>query len=111
MERTLTIIIPVYNEREAIDKILPEITKVSSGWLDSRTFSSLELILVDDGSSDGTRDILCKSGLPPYCKVVYHDENRGYGAAIKTGFAKSSNNFVAIVDFDLTYPLDKIPEL
>lgn len=93
----LSVIIPIYNEKNTILEILKKIDAVDL----SDIFFKKEIILVDDGSVDGTRDILKK--LENKYKVVYHPKNRGKGAAIKTGLNYVLGEYVIIQDADLEY--------
>lgn len=93
-----TIIIPAYNEALGIEHTLEEIKSLPG---------SPEVIVVDDGSSDGTSEIVEKSGV----RVVRHKTNKGYGAALKTGILSASNDAIVITDADGTYPIAVIPEL
>ena len=89
----LSIVIPIYNERDTIREILACVKAVD---IDK------EIILVDDFSTDGTRDIL--PGLADETtRVYFHDRNRGKGAALRTGFAHVSGDIVIIQDADLEY--------
>ncbi len=90
---TLSVVIPVYNERDTIEKILERVQKTSF---------QKEIIIVDDGSSDGTREIL-KNGYEDSCKVIFHERNRGKGAALQTGFNHVTGDIVIIQDADLEY--------
>lgn len=93
----LSVVIPVFNE---VNTVLQVIERVR------RTQLPLEIILVDDGSVDGTRDKL--SNLPPSddLKVILHDRNRGKGAALRTGFEHATGNAVVVQDADLEYDPD-----
>lgn len=98
---TLSVVIPCYNERDGIPKLLRvlEETRTALGpdydW---------ELILVDDGSTDGTGEALEAATLPDArTRVVRHARNRGLGAALRTGFAHVSGDIVATADSDCTY--------
>ena len=72
----------------------------------------LELLVVEDGSTDGTRERLAELEKEFAClRVIEHGVNRGYGAALKTGFAAASNDVVVITDADGTYPEDRIKDL
>jgi glycosyltransferase involved in cell wall biosynthesis len=89
----LSIIIPVYNEKATVLELLG---RVESLPIDK------EIILVDDGSTDGTRDIL--SGLAPgRAAVILHASNQGKGSAIRSGLARASGDVIAIQDADLEY--------
>ena len=72
----------------------------------------IELLVVEDGSSDRTRERLAElEGEFPCLRVIEHGYNRGYGAALKTGFAEAKHPVVVITDADGTYPEDRIPDL
>lgn len=89
----LSVIVPVYNESKTIKQILD---KVSSVNIDK------EVIIVDDGSTDGTEKIL-KDLHASNMKIIYHSTNRGKGAAFLTGLANATGEFVIIQDADLEY--------
>ncbi len=92
----LSIVVPVYNEKDTIESIISRI-------LDADVYNlEKEIIVVDDFSTDGTRDILEKYRNDAV-KVFYHDKNKGKGAALKTGFGKVTGDFVIIQDADLEY--------
>lgn len=89
----LSIIIPVYNEKNTIAGIL---SKVKAQDLEK------EIIIVDDASSDGTREIL-KNLNDSEVKVLFHDKNQGKGAALRTGFEEATGEIIIIQDADLEY--------
>jgi glycosyltransferase involved in cell wall biosynthesis len=101
----LSIVIPTYNEIKTIEDI---ICKVLSVPLDLEK----ELIIVDDGSTDGTRDYLSQlKERERNVQVVFHQENGGKGAALRTGFEKASGDIVIIQDADLEYDPLEYPKL
>ncbi len=93
---TLSVLIPVYNEVNTLLELLSRVREV-----DIRK----EVVLVDDGSTDGTRDLLRSQveGRFPDVKVCYHSENRGKGAAIRTAIAEATGDFLIVQDADLEY--------
>ena len=90
----LSVVIPVYNEKNTILEIIRRVREVNL---------PKEIILVDDFSTDGTRDIL--KGLAPdeNLKILFHERNQGKGAALRTGFAAVSGDIVVVQDADLEY--------
>lgn len=94
---TLSVLIPVFNEKNTISEILKKINEVD---LKDLGFDK-EVIIVDDGSKDGTIDIL--RGLEERYKIIYHSKNQGKGAAIKTGLKEVFGDYLIIQDADLEY--------
>jgi len=101
--KKLSIVMPVYNEKDTIQKIIPRVLNVDVGL-------EKELVIVDDFSQDGTRDILAKLN-DPRIKVHFHPKNMGKGSALQTGFAKASGEIVLVQDADLEYDPDEYPNL
>ena len=90
----LTVIIPVYNEVGNIEKILKRV---------KATKKASEIVVVDDGSQDGTRDILKKLDGKEKVRVILHEKNQGKGAAVRTGLDAAAGEILLIQDADLEY--------
>ncbi len=90
----VSVVIPVYNEKETIAEILKRVrnTKIPR-----------EILVVDDGSTDGTRGLLAKLNGKSKVKVILHERNRGKGAAVRTGIEAAKGDVVIIQDADLEY--------
>lgn len=94
----LSVIVPVYNEKKTIEQIISVIRSVPV---------EKEIIVIDDGSTDGTRNIIRSLEGSRDLKAVYHEKNRGKGMAIRNGFAVATGDVVIIQDADLEYdPMD-----
>ncbi|MBI1369239.1 MAG: glycosyltransferase [Planctomycetes bacterium] len=99
----LSVVMPVYNEAATIRRVVERVRAVG---LD------MELIIVDDGSTDGTRDELAKIAAEMTdLRVIYHDHNKGKGAALATGFKHATGELVIIQDADMEYDPAEYPEL
>ena len=96
VDYTLSVLIPIYNEEATILELLQRVREVEI---------KKEVILVDDGSADGTRAILREQieGQFPDVKVIYHEVNRGKGAAIRTAIAHATGDYLIVQDADLEY--------
>ncbi len=93
---TLSVVMPAYNERVTIHSALRRV-------LDG-PIQSIEIVVVDDGSTDGTRELLTRGiALDDRVRVILHDRNRGKGAALRTGFSEARGRFVIVQDADLEY--------
>jgi glycosyltransferase involved in cell wall biosynthesis len=90
----LSIVIPIYNERETLETLIAKVNSVDY---------EKEIILIDDFSTDGTRKILKKYENKEGFKVLYHNHNQGKGAALRTGFSSVNGDIIIIQDADLEY--------
>ncbi len=99
----LSVVIPVFNERDFIEEIIGRVQSVPI---------PKEIVIVDDGSSDGTREILDRIGRSmDNVQVVLHAVNQGKGAAVRTGFAYAKGDVVLVQDADLEYDPAEYPRL
>jgi glycosyltransferase involved in cell wall biosynthesis len=97
MPTTLSILMPVFNERATLQQAVDDALTAELP-VDSR-----ELVIVDDGSTDGTRELLRETSWPDEVTVVYHERNKGKGAALRTGLEYAEGDYAAILDADLEY--------
>jgi hypothetical protein len=102
----LSVVIPAYNEEDGIVAIVERVLSVRPA-LAEAGISDLELIVVDDGSADRTAEMAERQGV----RVVRHPVNKGYGAALKTGFNAARGDLLAFLDADGTYPPECFPDL
>jgi glycosyltransferase involved in cell wall biosynthesis len=111
MMTTLTVVIPAFNEENGIANIINRVLAVRKD-LSTANVDKLELLVVNDGSRDRTAQIAQEiANHDPDLKVISHPKNRGYGAALKTGFAMASGDLVGFLDADGTYPPEYFPKL
>lgn len=101
---TLSVLIPVYNEAATLTQILDRVRAVPI---------KKEVVLVDDGSTDGTRQVLAEKieGVYPDVKVVYHQVNQGKGAALRTAIQHATGDIMLVQDADLEYDPREYPNL
>lgn len=104
--RCLSVVIPAYNEEQAIGAVLERTMAVAPAL--AEVGLRLEIIVVDDGSGDGTAGVVARC---PQVRLLRHPTNRGYGAALKTGFRSARGDLLAFFDADGTYPPEALPEL
>jgi len=95
--RCLSVVVPCYNEHATVATLLRRV--LDSKWV-------TEVVIVDDGSTDGTREVL-EGIADERVQVVFHERNQGKGAALRTGFAKASGEYVIVQDADLEYDPDE----
>jgi glycosyltransferase involved in cell wall biosynthesis len=100
----VSIVIPIYNEKSTLHEIVRRVRAVGA-------MEIKEIILVDDCSSDGTRELLQAGFDEPVFKKIFHDVNQGKGTALRSGFAAATGAIVAIQDADLEYDPAELPGL
>lgn len=96
-ERGLSVLMPAFNERGTVETAIEQVLAVDV------PVERLELVVVDDGSTDGTRELLDRGDWPGNLTVVHHERNRGKGAALRTGLARAESEFCTVMDADLEY--------
>jgi glycosyltransferase involved in cell wall biosynthesis len=99
----LSVIIPCYNEKNTILQVIDKVELAEP--------NEKEIIVVDDGSDDGTREILQKYSLKSNFKIIFHEKNLGKGSAIQSGLKSVQNDLVIIQDADLEYNPNDYPSL
>ncbi len=98
----LSVIIPVYNEKNTVREIVRRVQSTGLAW---------EILMVDDGSQDGTRDILAEMDGKDGVRVILHEKNQGKGAAVRTGLQNARGDVFLIQDADLEYDPRDYPAL
>lgn len=104
---TLSIVIPAYNEEKGIANIIQRVLAIQES-LAQVGVTLQELLVVDDGSADKTAEI---AGRITTVRLIRHPHNKGYGAALKTGFSHAHGQLIAFLDADGTYPPEHFPQL
>lgn len=100
----ISVIIPAYNEEKAIGRTIDEIVSVMK---ENCIYEDSEIILVDDGSTDNTKNNAIEKGI----KVITNPQNMGYGYSLKKGITNSKNSTIVIIDSDLSYPFSCVPQM
>lgn len=103
--RKLSVVVPVFNEKNTVSEIINRILSAPSNDLEK------EIIIIDDASTDGTREILQNLNHNSHIKVVHHDKNQGKGAALRTGFNHVTGDIIIVQDADLEYDPKEYPIL
>jgi glycosyltransferase involved in cell wall biosynthesis len=98
----ISVIIPAYNEKKTIQEIVRRVQLMDT---------ADEILIVDDGSTDGTREILKGMNVDGAVRVIYHQANQGKGAAVRTGIKNASGDVLIIQDADLEYDPREYPRL
>jgi glycosyltransferase involved in cell wall biosynthesis len=101
----VSIIMPVFNERATVVRAVDEILATSF------PVDDYELLVVDDGSTDGTAEVLSESPWPDHVRVLSHERNRGKGAAFQTALAQAQGTWTVTMDADLEYAAADLPRL
>jgi glycosyltransferase involved in cell wall biosynthesis len=99
---SVSVIVPAYNEEQSLEQQIGFIRNALEN-----DVPALEILVVDDGSTDRTAEIAAAAG----AVVLQHGENRGYGASLKTGIRAARFETIAIIDADGTYPADQLPAM
>jgi dolichyl-phosphate beta-glucosyltransferase len=105
---TLSIVIPAYNE----ERRLPSTLDAVLSWLDQSSYPDAEVLVVDDGSRDGTADLVRKrAAMDPRVRLVQNPGNRGKGYAVRHGMTEARGEWILFSDADLSAPIEELPKL
>lgn len=105
----LSLVVPMYQEVEGVDRLVAECLGAADRLLAAGRVAAVEVVLVDDGSTDGTAERVAEVD-DRRVRLLRHDVNRGVGAAMRTGFSATSGDLVAYTDADLPVALDRLDD-
>ncbi len=108
---TLSLVIPAYNEQARLPALLETLVGSADDAVEEAGLELLEILIVDDGSTDRTRAMLAEAAGPRIKPVLERSENRGKGASVADGVRRARGDFVLIADVDLSTPLDELHKL
>jgi glycosyltransferase involved in cell wall biosynthesis len=108
---TLSLVIPAFNEEARLPALLETLAGSASAAVETAGFDLEEVLIVDDGSDDRTREILAAADQPMLRPILDRSENRGKGASVADGVRHARGDFVLLADVDLSTPLEELPKL
>ncbi len=108
---TLSLVIPAYNEEARLPALLETLATTAGAVIGESGFELLETLIVDDGSTDRTPEILANASQPKLRPVLGNGRNRGKGAAIREGCRQAQGEYVLLADVDLSTPLEELTKL
>jgi dolichyl-phosphate beta-glucosyltransferase len=109
--KTLSLVIPAYNEEARLPALLEALAATADEAVADAGFELVETLVVDDGSTDRTREILARANQPGLVPVLDHSDNRGKGAAVADGCRNARGDYVLLADVDLSTPLGELTKL
>jgi dolichyl-phosphate beta-glucosyltransferase len=109
--RTLSLVIPAFNEETRLPALLETLAGPADSVVAEAGFELVETLLVDDGSTDRTRQILAEASQPKLVPVLGYSQNRGKGAAVAEGCRRAQGDYVLLADVDLSTPLGELTKL
>ena len=110
MSTSLSFVLPAYNEAENIEAAVKQASRALAALVSAGLLVDWEVVVVDDGSSDGTAEVV-SALYDPSVRLVQHSVNRGYGAALRTGFEAATMDLIFFTDADLQFDAMEIDRL